>query len=233
MRFKRIVIVAVAASISAGAGAAPDENPYGGGTRLTPPPPAEIPTGSMSQQDKARILTLRLAACLIKEHGGAVLNAIKPEPWEQDAGRKLVSVVDDRCLDRGELAMPPSLLRGAFFDVFYRERFGSGPPQLPPAPIDFAAQNAGTLSDEAKTDIALRQFGDCVARRDIQNSHALVLSTPGSKEETAAVSALVPHFGACVVQGSKWTLNRSTVSAILAEVLYREGVAAQSPQVGK
>jgi hypothetical protein len=125
------------------------------------------------------------------------------------------------------------LLRGAFYELFYRERFGSEPPVLPPAPIDFAAQNAGTLSDEARTDIALRQFGDCVARRDIQDSHALVLSTPGRPEETAAVKALAPHFGACVVQGSKWTLNRSSVSAILAEVLYREGVAAQGLQGGK
>jgi hypothetical protein len=187
----------------------------------------------MSQQDKARIVTLRLAACLIKDHRGAVLNAIKREPWEQDAGRLLVSVVDDRCLDRGELAIPPSLLRGAFFEVFYRERFASGPPVLPPAPLDFTAQSGGVLSDEAKTDIALRQFGDCVARRDIKDSHALLLSMAGTKEESTAVNALLPHFSACVIQGSKWSLNRSSVSAILSEVLYREGIAAEGPQSGK
>lgn len=233
MRFERLVIAAVAASICAAAGASPNENPYGGGTRLIPRDPAQIPTGSMSQQDKARILTLRVAACLIKDHRGAVLNAIKPEPWQRDAGRMLVSVVDDRCLDSGELSMPHSLLRGAFFEVFYRERFGAGPPTLPSAMIDFAAQNEGTLSDEAKTDIALRQFGDCVARRDLRDSHTLVLSAPGSAEETAAINALAPHFGACVVQGSKWTLNRSSVSAILSEVLYREAVAAEEPQTGQ
>jgi hypothetical protein len=226
MRSQTLVIVAAFTSVISGpATAVPPDNPYGGGTRITAPPPAEIPVGSMSPQDKARIVTQRLAACLIKEHRGAALKAIQPEQWQPHAGQMLVDVVDNRCLDRGELAIPPNLLRGALYQQFYRERFLSAPPVLPPQPIDFTADANANLNEEAKTDIALIQFGDCVARRDISDAHALVLATPGSAQESSAVSNLLPHFSACLVQGSKWTLNRSSASAVLSEVLYREGVA--------
>jgi hypothetical protein len=109
----------------------------------------------------------------------------------------------------------------------YREKFPSDPPALPSVSIDFRAGEHGTLTDEAKTEVALRQFGDCVMRRDIQNAHALVFSTPGGSKETAAINALSPHFAPCVIQGANWTLNRASVTAILSEVLYREGIAAQ------
>lgn len=223
----RILLIALSsiALVSSGAGAFQPDNPYGGGTHFTGPPPAEIPTGSMSQEDRARLLAQRFAACSIKAHRGAVLKAIQPEPWQSDARRQLENAVDEKCLARGALEMPSNLLRGAFYQQLYRERFGSRPPNLPPAAIDFTGSSGGNLTDEAKTEVALRQFGDCVARRDLNDAHVLILSIPGSEQETAALTALMPHFGACLVQGSKWTLNRSSVSAILSEVVYREAVA--------
>jgi hypothetical protein len=86
------------------------------------------------------------------------------------------------------------------------------------------------LTDDAKTEIALRQFGDCVVRSDLGDSLALIRSSPGSAYETYALNALMPHFSACIVRGSKWTLNRSTVTAILSEVIYREAAAAGDPK---
>lgn len=182
----------------------------------------------MSAQDKARIVTMRFAACMIKAHRSAVLDVIKPEPWQGDTDRKLVGIVDAQCLEQGELAMPSNLLRGGLYQQLYREKFPSNPPTLPSVPIDFTAGQHGTLTDEANTEVALRQFGDCVVRRDIQNAHALVFSTPGGSKETAAIHALSPHFGPCVILGAKWTLNRTSVTAILSEVLYRDGVVAQA-----
>jgi hypothetical protein len=155
------------------------------------------------------------------------VEVIAPEPWQDDSDKKLVKVVDERCLAEGQLSMPSNLLRGALYQVLYREKFASEPPALPSVPIDFAAGQQATLSDDAKTEVALRQFGDCVVRRDIRDAHALVRSTPGSSAETAAIQALSPHFAPCVIQGAKWTLNRASVTAILSEVLYREGIAAQ------
>lgn len=225
MHVRRLMFAVAAASLGAMAGAAHGGNPYGGGTRITGPAPAEIPTGAMSKDDKARIVTIRFAACLIKARRSAAMAAIQPEPWEADAGGKLLKIVDSRCLESGELKMPTNLLRGALYQVLYREKFPDGPPALPPSAIDFTAKRGGSFTDEEKTEIALRQFGDCVARRDINDAHAMIMSIPGSSAETAALKSLVPHFSPCIVQGSKWTLNRNSVAAILSEVLYREGVA--------
>lgn len=228
MRARAFAVLAMILATGAAAGAAAVDNPFGGGTRLTGPQPAEIPTGAVSEQDKARIVGLRFAACMIKARRKAVAEAIASKPWDTDAGRKLTRAADPRCLEYGELAMPGKLLRGAFYQILYREKYSSGPPKLPEVAIDFTDGDQGTLTDDAKTDIALRQFGDCVARRDIWNAHLLVISTPGSSNETWAVEELTPDFSACVVQGAKWTLNRSTVAAILSEVLYREGAVAQA-----
>lgn len=227
-------IIAVVASISTAA-SAQDANPYGGGSRLVEPQRIEVPGGSMSLEDKARIVTLGLADCLLKDHRSSVLKAITVDPWESNADRMLSGVVNGRCcLDMGgELRVPNGLFRGAFYQVLYRESFQSGPPALPATAIDFGARSGGDTSPEARTDIALRQFGDCVARRDIKDAHALILSRPGSTEETTAVTGLMPHFSACLVQGSKWTLNRSSVAAVLSEVVYREGLAAEEPEASR
>ena len=214
-------------STSAALSAQATYEPYGGGTRIMGPPPAQIPNTPMSQEDKGRVATQELAGCLIKLHRSSVLKAVQPEPWEENARKMLVSVVDNRCLEEGALAVPPNLMRGAFYVQFYREAFSSAPPTLPPAAFDFSSAKAANLTDDAKTGIALLQFGDCVVRQDLNDAHALVLSRPGSPAEDVALNALVPHLGVCLVQGSKWTLNRSSISAVLGEVLYREGMQAR------
>src|SRR4030095_6621484 len=149
MTAKWLMIAAVTAGISMAVGASAGENPYGGGTRLHGPQPAEIPTGPMSAQDKARIVTMRFAACMIKAHRATVLDVIRPEPWQGEAAQKLVRIVDPQCLERGELAMPANLLRGALYQQFYREKFPTSPPVLPSVPIDFRAGEQGQISDAA------------------------------------------------------------------------------------
>jgi len=216
---------AAAVSFSAGASAQVD-NPYSGGTRLPGPPAAEIPTGPKSPQDKARTATEDLAVCLIKRNRGAVIKAIQQEPWAEGAEKMLRSVVEDRCLESGELAIPTSLMRGAFYQQLYRETYATRLPTIPPTPGELVAPSEANLSDEGKAQIAVRQFADCVARSDLADAHAFVMATPGSAQEDAALSALVPHLGGCLTRGSNWSLNRSTLGAALSEVLYREAAQA-------
>lgn len=204
--------------------------PYGGGTRITGPAQAQIPTGPVPPEIKGRIATQQLARCLIKLHRSSVLKAIQPEPWADGADKMLRSVVDDRCLDEGALSIPTNLMRGAFYQYLYRETYAAAPLSLPAAATDFGASNIAGLKDDAKVEVAVRQFGDCVARLDSTDAHAFVVATPGSKEEDAALNALAPHLGACLMQGSKWTLNRSSLGAVLSEVLYRERAASPSAE---
>jgi hypothetical protein len=93
MHVRKLAAVIAAMTLTTGATAGAQDNPYGGGTRLTGPPPAEIPRGRISDEDKGRIVTQRLATCLIKANRGSVLKAIEVQPW-QPAKLLAVFVVD-------------------------------------------------------------------------------------------------------------------------------------------
>jgi hypothetical protein len=219
---------AVALCCAGSVPAAALDNPYGGGTRLTGPAPAEAPGGPRTAQDKARETLDRFAECEMRLRQASIERAIQLTPWRKVESDALRSLADERCLAAGELAIPPALLRGAFFTALYRERFSNGPPSLPATPIDFSDGSPNASDNDARTAMALRQFGDCVARRDIADAHAFVLSRAGTSQEATAMQGLVPHLRPCVVQGSTWQLNKSVLTATLAEVLYREGVASRS-----
>jgi len=231
MRLVALISVLGAAAIGISSSASGQaDNPYGGGTRLTGPAPAEIPTGPKSPADKARVATQQLAGCLIKQHRGSVLKAIQQEPWVDGAEKMLKSVVDDRCLEAGELEIPTSLMRGAFYQELYREAYASALPVLPATAGDLLVPNVASISDEGKAELAIRQFADCVARSDLADAHAFVISPAGSVQEDAALTALVPHLGGCLAKGSNWSLNRSSLGAALSEVLYREGAESRDAQ---
>jgi hypothetical protein len=225
---KWLAAIAAAAMSFSGSASAQVDNPYAGGTRLPGPAAAEIPTGPKSPEDKARVATQQFAVCLIKRNRAAVIRAIRQEPWADGAEKMLRSVVEDRCLDSGELAIPTSLMRGAFYQQLYRESYAAAPPALPPAAGDLVVPSEANLSDKARTNIAVRQFGDCVVRSDLTDAHAFLMANPGSAQEDGALNALMPHLGGCLIKGSNWTLNRSSLGAVLSEVLYREGAGSRT-----
>lgn len=225
MRTRFLAVVASIAILSSTAAAAKAEDSKSGAPVFIVPP-EENYTASMTKEDAARLQAERVAACVVNARREMVLKGIQREPWEPSAHSALDSALDAKCLGNSQLVMPADLLRGAYFQELYRERFTAAWPTLAATPIDFAGKGAGTLTDEAKTDIALLQFGDCVARRDLGDVHQLILSLPGSPQETNALSALVPHFDACLVRGSKWTLDKSSITGLLSEVVYREAVAS-------
>jgi hypothetical protein len=233
MPFGGIFAALVAAALTSSATVAfAQENPYGGGTRLTGNP-AEIERtpGALTPQDNARLTLSQFARCVMQKQRSPAIQAIKLPPWAADERKALVAIADDRCLANGELTIPPDLLRGAMFQELYRERYASGPPALPAVPIDFTDGEKAPLPPEAAVEVAMRQFGDCVARRDVADSHALVLAGPGSQQEKDAINKLLPHFSACLVQGAKWQITKSVISTLMAEVLYRDGAAAR-PSAG-
>jgi hypothetical protein len=231
MRIQSSAFTLSATALFAGfATAAPaQENPYAGGTRLTNhPAEVERTPGALTAQDNARITLSQFARCVLKTQHSPALRAIKIAPWSPDERKALHGISDDRCLANGELSIPLELMRGAVFQELYRQTYAAGPPALPADPVDFTDGEKPPLAGEAAIDVAMRRFGDCVARRDLADSHALVLASPGTQQETDAISRLLPHFRACVVRGGQWKITKSVVSTLMAEVLYREGAASQA-----
>ncbi|HEV2596659.1 MAG TPA: hypothetical protein VGU01_15820 [Sphingomicrobium sp.] len=219
------ILVAATAIVSSAAGASRPNEPHSSGAAPFVPPAVSY-TESMTEDDAARLQQERVAACVVKARRGMVLKALQRDPWEPAARHMLENALDAKCLDNIQMVMPPDLLRGAYYQELYRERFGARAPALAPAPIDFRGKPGGKMTKDATVEIALREFGDCVVRRDLSDAQALILSLPGDPQETDALAALMPQFNACLVRGSQWTLDRGLISAILSEVVYREAVAS-------
>ena len=188
-------------------------------------PPEVSYNGSLTEEDAQRLQAQRVAACVVRAHKALVLRGVQLDAWNPASRHTLEDALDARCLGNSRLVMPPDSLRGAYYQQLYRERFATAAPTLTQAPIDFVGKSSGNLSQEAKTEVALLQFGDCVARRDLGDTHALLLTLPGTEQETQVLQALMPQFRACLVQGSKWTLDKRTISAVLSEVVYREAAS--------
>jgi hypothetical protein len=224
MRRRLLAVIAaslslIGSSMAAAAGAA--------SSAFDPALGYDSPRASVSNEDWSRLVSQQVAACLLRKHPAAVLKAIREEPWEPNASRTLADALDPNCLGTAEVVMPPDLFRGALYQLLYREHFASKAPTLPPAPpSDFTAAMTSNLTEEAKAQLALRQFGDCVVRRDLADANTLILTVPGSDQENNALAALMPHLSACLSAGMRWTLTRGSISGLLSEVIYREATAA-------
>jgi hypothetical protein len=232
---KVTALVAATALMSGTPVFAQEDNPYGGGTRLTHnPAEIEYAPGNLNQQDRARVTLAQFARCIIKKQRATVMKAVQRAPWAEDANKALFAIADENCLANGELTIPTSLLRGSVYQELYREKYSGGPPTLVPSQVDFAEGMKEPFGNDIAVDVAMRQFGDCVARRDLHNSHALVMASPGSSAETNAITDLLPDFSACLVKGSTWKITKSVMAAILSEVLYREAATgtAAAPEGG-
>lgn len=80
----------------------------------------------------------------------------------------------------------------------------------------------------AKNDLALVKYGECVVRADPHGSQRLLASKINSKEEGAALTALLPVFGACLDKGRQLSSSRLILRGIIAFNYYR---LANAPQV--
>jgi hypothetical protein len=197
------------------------------GSRISRPKPADIPDyPGMSDTDRARATAFQFAQCIVvkqRRRADAHFAMKRDDPQSNDVLRKLA---DNDCLRYGELRVPLELLRGAIFRSAYLSQFPHMPTKLATTAVDFDTY----LSDPKGASIVqyriLMDFADCVVRADFPNSDKIVRSEPGSPQENAALAALMPSLGPCMVSGFKVTLNRSVVSAVLSEALYREGLAA-------
>ena len=77
-------------------------------------------------------------------------------------------------------------------------------------------------------------FGECVVRTDPARAHVLLMTPPGSLAERAAIDALAPAFGDCVVQGGRFTATRPILRGLVAISYYRLAHAARvAPGAGR
>lgn len=204
------------------------------GSRVGRPPPAKAPdTGGLSDADRTRAMVNQFADCMVRSdrrRTGLFLAAKADAPEAEELMKRLVS---NQCVYTGTLIMQPSLLRGSIFRSLYLREFPGASPRLGEQEIDFASYVADPKSADGNRYLVLMDFAGCVVRADPANTAAYVAAEPGSGAENAALAALQPKLGPCFPAGAEVTINRSVLSASLAEAVYRESEAGRPSQTAQ
>ena len=184
-------------------------------------------------RDAARLTMERFMACAVSRQSGRARNLTRlpiDSPDYQRSFRSLYDTIGDVCLgSNGELSFSEGLFRGGLFQALYAREFSDN------GPTDFSAvTNSGylqlytsPLSDQARTALALEQFGECVSRADAAGVRNLLRQLPGSAGEREAINALRPRFAACIPQNETIQFSASVLKGALAEGIYRLSAAAR------
>jgi hypothetical protein len=174
----------------------------------------------------ARVTMEQFAACLVSRSRGRVTryaNMRADDPGYRKYMLSLFHSMGDECLSSGDLAFNDIVFRGTVFQALYAVDFPSSS-----APTDFSAlPSTGfreaygpQVAPEARSVVALEQFGECVGRADGAGLRNLLNAIPGSAQESALFNALVPKFSACIPKGETLAFSKVILKGALAEGMY-------------
>ena len=187
-------------------------------------------------RDGARRTMEAFAACLVSRQNGRVMTMSRlhiDSDQYQRVLRNLYDNTDDVCLSgSGQLSFSFNLLRGGIFQALYAREFdGAGPTDFSAVTSTGYRQLYGDdMAPEARTAVALEQFGECVSRADGAGVQALLRQRPGSTGKRETIAALGPRFGACIPRDQTIRFSPSVLKGALAEGIFRLSVAARETQ---
>lgn len=185
----------------------------------------------------ARMAMNAFAACLVDRQPGrtAKMIAMPVDGEEYQSFIRKIAIHDENCMFEGRMSMSEQLLRGAFFQAFYLQDFGKGGPVT----FDPAVQSKYrdiypiNISAQGEQAVAMEQFGECVARADGASLRKLLISLPGSSDETESFVVLNPRFSACIPNGMKFEFSKAILKGVLAEGMYRLSKANETKEAAK
>ena len=190
--------------------------------------------GEYRGKNAARVTKEQFAACLVSRSHGRVAKYANMRADDPGYRKYMLSLFDsmgDQCLSGGDLSFNAMVFRGTVFQALYADEFPDSS-----APTDFSAVPSSGFRDaygpqvapEARSIVALEQFGECVARADGPGLRSLLSAIPGSSQEAALFNNLVPRFSACIPQGETLAFSKVILKGALAEGMYWLSKAAGS-----
>ncbi|MDO7833610.1 hypothetical protein Q4610_00995 [Sphingobium sp. HBC34] len=198
------------------------------GSRIMRPKPADVPDrGRLADADRARLTMHEFADCIVATSSSEALRYRELGYMVPETKKVLTKLAQSECLRAGQLAMPSDLLRGAIFRSYFLREFGNVSPPVDSKEVDFSRFVTDPASASGGQYLLLMSLGSCTVRADTAKAAAYVRSTPGSDGETKALGALKPVLGPCYPAGAQLKMNKSVLSALLAEALYREAEAGR------
>jgi hypothetical protein len=175
---------------------------------------------SLSAEERARAAVSDFTGCLYDFNaraGRRVLSSGVGKPLQ----KTVQDYADGQCWLRGYVSFRPSVFQAALFTTAYKIEFGKLKPQLAPEPVDFTKLSESATQEQRLQYLALRRFGECVIRSNLQGTHGLVLTDVASAKEKAAFAAIAPTFSGCIDTGRSVALTKDLIKGVMAEILYR------------
>jgi hypothetical protein len=177
----------------------------------------------------------RFSACVVNKVGPDKLNAyLRLPPGSPASNGAMAKISMDMCAPNRpgggyELRFQANVMRAALYDSLYRMRYRTGPVDISRVPkFDFASEFDTREEPLSGASFYFRSIGDCVARAKPVLAHDLLMTRQGSKEEGAAIKAIVPSVAPCVPQGSTLRFSAPVLRGDIAEALYKLSEAARS-----
>jgi hypothetical protein len=182
-------------------------------------PAALIPVSTASSAQPTVASVEQFARCAIKQYEGAELLATQPGSAEE---AEVVAEYGRRGCTTP--AANVGVLRGAVAEQLFKTDFGSIGARPRRETIEVFTVDSSeleALDDNAKKRIDYVAFGTCVAASSPEQSTRLLGTAVESAEEKAIMTALVPQFASCLVEGERFTFSRADLRSALAEGAYR------------
>lgn len=196
--------------------------------------PAAPRTDRAARADAVRTMQ-RFSACVVASNSQSKLDAyLRLPPGSSASNRAMAKIASERCAPNRpaggyELRFQPNVMRAGLYDSLYRMRYRTGPVDIAAVPkLNFASEfDAGDDEPVSGASLLFRSIGDCVVRAKPRLAHDLLMTAQGSKEEDAAIKAIVPSVPACVPQGSTLRFSAPVLRGDIAEALYKLSVATR------
>jgi len=163
-----------------------------------------------------RVAAATYAKCLLRQDSRAVRFALETG-FDAPFDAAVAKLATPKCA-AGDFSA--ATLRGPLFAAVYR-KFGPGAGRSAANIISNWVPNL-PASDER---LVWYQVGACVLAKSPDKTRDLVLTLPGSAEENAEISAIVPALAQCLPAGQRFSVDRGKLVGALAEIVYRVDIA--------
>lgn len=227
---------------------AQDEPETHTGSRLREKPEPMKTNPKSGDDTKTRIVAKRFGDCVFDRRKKQAIQLLSvSDYWSIDYSKLgdaeyLLNnmILMEQCLgvaDRGAggvgMTISNTAIRGALVEAAYLNAYKDED-----APITLAADAPeflenryivpGRTHDDA---LAAASFSDCVVYQAPAKAHAVLHTKPGTKDEKAAVMAIVPAVGKCIPSGKEMRLNLASIRAFLADGLWARAYYGKPSEV--
>lgn len=187
------------------------------------------------RRDDVALMFAKISDCMVKDHPNIVRRWLSLLPGSKAEDQYVSTQVgamtvcmelgDSRVTTRANLAYEAAEIRPFLAASAARSVARRAAATLPfeaNAPAWFVEPLKSLAETDPVNRVALIQqdFGHCVMVANWQASVALVRSEAGTKDEDAAIAALVPALGPCVQAGTTVSLTKSAVRKAINEPFY-------------